>query len=173
MDGEPLLDREVIGTKKFGGGNIMVWGCIGWEGTGDLVYIEGKMNADQYVDIMENGLLSSVEKLGMDLDGIIFQQDNNPKHTSKKAKQWFEEHRIQLLDWPAQSPDLNPIEHLWKLLKRKIYDYDNSAEGVNESWDRAAKAWLEITPEEVQNLIESMPRRITAVINAKGGHTKY
>lgn len=171
--GEGLLDREIIGTKKFGGGNIMVWGCMGWEGVGDMVYVEGRMDADQYVDILDNGLLSSVEKFGMDVEDIIFQQDNDPKHTSKKAKQWFQDRGIQLLEWPAQSPDLNPIEHLWGILKKRIYNYYQEADGVNELWDRAAKAWLKITPEEVQNLIKSMPRRIHAVIKARGGHTKY
>lgn len=171
--GEGLLDREIIGTKKFGGGNIMVWGCMGWEGVGDMIYVEGRMDADQYVGILDDGLLSSVEKFGMDVEDIIFQQDNDPKHTSKKAKQWFEDQEIQLLEWPAQSPDLNPIEHLWGILKKRIYNYEEEADGVNELWDRAAKAWLEITPEEVQNLIKSMPRRIHAVIKARGGHTKY
>ena len=80
---------------------------------------------------------------------------------------------MEVLDWPAQSPDLNPIEHLWGILKRKIYDYEYPAEGVDKIWDRAAETWAKITLEEVQNLIRSIPRRIEAVIKATGGHTKY
>lgn len=171
--GEPLLDREVIGTKKFGGGNIMVWGCMGWTGVGKMVYVEGKMDAEQYCSILDDGLLGTLEKFQLEVEDIIFQQDNDPKHTSKLATKWFQDQNITLLSWPAQSPDLNPIEHLWGILKRKIYDYEFPAEGVDEIWQRAAEAWSRITPEEVQNLISSMPRRIAAVIRAKGGHTKY
>lgn len=171
--GEPLIEREIIGTKKFGGGNIMVWGCMGWSGVGKMVYVEGKMDAEQYCSILDDGLLGSLEKFNLETDNIIFQQDNDPKHTSRIATKWFEDNGITLMSWPAQSPDLNPIEHLWGLLKRKIYDYEYPAEGVDEIWDRAAEAWSKITLEEVQNLIRSMPRRIEAVIKAKGGHTKY
>lgn len=171
--GEPLIDREIIGTKKFGGGNIMVWGCMGWDGVGKMVYVEGKMDAKQYCSILDDGLLGTLEKFNLETDDIIFQQDNDPKHTSKVATRWFEDNDISLLSWPAQSPDLNPIEHLWGILKRKIYEHEYPAEGVDEIWERAAAAWAKITIEEVQNLIGSMPRRIEAVIKAKGGHTKY
>ena len=84
--GEGLFEREVQGTVKFVGGNIMVWGCLGWEGVGRLADVKGKMNAEQYVDIMENNLLPNMEESGISLQDVIFQQDNDPKHTSKIAK---------------------------------------------------------------------------------------
>ena len=89
----------------------------------------------------------------------IFQQNN--------ATQWFEDNNIQVLvlPWPAQSPDLNPIECLWVHLKKKLRDYQNCG--------RVAEEWNSITPETCQRLIESMPRRIQVVIKSKGGHTKY
>ena len=101
--GEGLIEREVQGTVMFGGGNIMVWGCLGWEGVGRLAEVEGKMNAEQYVDILENNLLPSMEESGISLEDVIFQQDNDPKHTSKKAKEWMEDNNITLLDWPPVS----------------------------------------------------------------------
>jgi len=171
--GEPLSEREITSTVKFGGGNIMVWGCMGWEGVGVLTEIQGKMNAEQYTDILGLGLEESMEKLGLEKAEAIFQQDNDPKHTSKRATNWFEENDIQLLDWPAQSPDLNPIEHLWQLLKTKILAYEKPPKGIWDIWNRAEEQWNLITPEECQKLIESVPRRLQAVIKAKGGHTKY
>ncbi|KIK76671.1 hypothetical protein PAXRUDRAFT_169145, partial [Paxillus rubicundulus Ve08.2h10] len=70
--GEGLTSREVKGTVKFGGGPLMVWGCIG-------------MDAEQYVAILEGGLLQSMEDSGITADEVILQQDNDPKHTSRRA----------------------------------------------------------------------------------------
>jgi len=158
---------------KFGGGKIMVWGCMGWEGVGQLAEVEGRMDADQYVAILEDHLVPSIEESGIFEEEAIFQQDNDPKHTSKKAKKWMEDHNISLLDWPPQSPDLNPIEHLWKHIKSELTKYPTQPKGVWEIWERVAEVWDKIRPEVCQNLIESMPRRVQAVIKAKGGHTKY
>ena len=140
---------------------------------GIMVEVEGRMKADYYVQILEQGLLESMENSGIPAGNIIFQQDNDPKHTSNLATDFFNAHGIQVLDWPAQSPDLNPIEHLWALLKKMIYGYDKPASGVFELWDRAAEQWGRITAEQCQSLIERMPRRLRAVIRAKGGNIKY
>ena len=90
----------------------MVWGCIGWNRVGKLTEVEGKMDAVQYCEILEDAVVESFEKLEVAEEERIFQQDNDPKHISKKATKWFEDNNIQLLPWPAQSPDHNPIEHL-------------------------------------------------------------
>src|SRR6266568_3899483 len=171
--GEGLIEREVQGTVKFGGGNIMVWGCMGWNGVGELAEVEGRMDADQYVDILDNHLLPSIEESGIADGECVFQQDNDPKHTSRKARNWMEENNITLLHWPPQSPDLNPIEHLWHHIKSQLCKYETPATGVWEIWDRVAEVWNNIEPEVCHGLIESMPRRLEAVIKAKGGNTKY
>ena len=151
----------------------MVWGCIGWNDVGVLSEVEGMMNAEQYVAILEGGLLQSMEDSGIPADEVIFLQDNDPKHTSRRAKIWFEEQDIKLLDWPAQSPDLNPIEHTWGHLKKCLSGYERAPTGVHQLWDRVVVEWGKISVKECQKWIESMPRRIQAVIKAKEGHTKY
>jgi transposase len=172
--GEPLSDRTTTPTVKHGGGNnLMVWGCMGWNGVGKLIEVQGIMDAQQYCDILDDGLVESYEKLEMAEEERIFQQDNDPKHTSKRATQWFEDNDIQVLSWPAQSPDLNPIEHLWVHLKRALQKYPTPPKGVHELWERVEEEWNKIPAETCQKLIESLPRRIRAVIKAKGGHTDY
>ena len=140
---------------------------------GKLVEVQGNMNAEQYCEILEEGVEESFGSLEMAEDERYFQQDNDPNHTSKKADQWFSDNNIIPLKWPAQSPDLNPIEHLWQQLKAKLQQYDTPPTGVHELWERVAKEGTEIPPDTFQKLIESMLRRIQAVLKAKGGHTKY
>jgi transposase len=84
------------------------------------------MNAWQYCDILDGGLVKSFEKLEMAEE----ERNNDPKHNSKRATQWFEDNDIQVLSLPAQSPDLNPIEHLWVHLKRALQKYSTQLKGV-------------------------------------------
>src|SRR3979490_2834931 len=104
---------------------------------------------------------------------IIFQQDNDPKQTCKKATQWFSGHGYEVMKWPTQSPDLNPIEHLWTIVKKCLSDYENPPNRVHELWERVKVEWNKIEPEVCQKLIECMPRRVQAVMRANGGYTKY
>ena len=146
---------------------------MSWEEIGYATRIDGNMDADLYVAILDDELKLSMEKWGASWAHKVFQQDNDCKHTSRKTKNYFEEHDIPVMKWPAQSPDLNPIEHLWNHLKRKLGEYEEPPRGMTELWERTAKEWNAIPKEVVQNLIESMPRRVEAVIEAKGGYIKY
>jgi hypothetical protein len=171
--GEGLSDRLVQGTLKFGGGSVMVWGCMMWDGVGYACKIDGRMDGDLYVQILDEDLRSSITHYNKSLDNIIFQQDNDLKHTSGKAKTWFEDNDINVLPWPAQSPDLNLIEHLWDHLKRKLGEYETPPNEILQLWERVEEDWNKIEASVCQNLIESMPRRVAAVLKTKGGYTKY
>jgi hypothetical protein len=135
--------------------------------------IDGKMDADLYRSILDEDLMRSLEWYGDKVEDMIFQQDNDPKHKSKKVNEWFEEHDMEVILWPANSPDLNPTEHLWTYVKDRLKEYEEPPSGVLELWKRVENVWNDIPPEVCQNLIESMPRRIQAVIKAKGRWTKY
>ena len=168
-----IKDREVEGTVKFGGGSLMVWGCFTAKGVGYLTRIDGGLNAELYVNILNDELIQTLEYYEYSKDDIVFQQDNDPKHTSRLAKNWFAENEIEVLDWPPQSPDLNPIEHLWIELKKRLNSYSNEATSMHQLWERIEETWNSISIETCMNLIESMPNRINAVLKVKGGYTKY
>ena len=89
----------------------MVWGYMTRFGFGKLVRIEGKVNAKKYVAILEDGLLHTLNDHFLSPSDIIFQQDNDRKHTSRHTRAWFAENGIELLPWPSKSPNMNIIEH--------------------------------------------------------------
>ena len=97
---------------------------MGWNGVGQLIEVEEKMYANQYCEILDEKVVESFEKLGIKKWQGYFQQDNDPKHTSWLATTWFSDSNIILIHWPAQSPDLNPIEPLWYHAKCKLQEYE-------------------------------------------------
>ena len=171
--GEGLSDRLVNGTVKFGGGSCMIWGCMLWQGPGHIHHIEGTMDGDLYVHILDDKLYQSLKKYRKKKWQVLFQQDNDPKHTSKKAKMWLENSGLKVMEWPPQSPDLNPIEQLWTYVKNRLEEYENYPSSITELRERVDIEWGKIPASVCQNLIESMPRRVQAVLQAKGGYTKY
>jgi hypothetical protein len=170
---EPLHDRHVKQTVKHGGGSIMVWGCMTHLGPGYMCKIKVTMDQHLYKSILEDELVRTMEYYGMKLEIVIFQHDNDPKHTAKSVQEWICRQEFQVLLWPAQSPDMNPIEHLWAQLKRQLNTYESPPKGMLELWERVQAEWGKINAQICINLVESMPRRIEVVIKAKEKWTKY
>ena len=171
--GHALTAQHIKGTVKFGGGSLMLWGCMTAQGVGYASRIDGRMDAQLYTEILGDEFLKTLRDYELDVDEIVFQQDNDPKHTSRPAQKWFEDNSVEVLEWPVQSPDLNPIEHLWGYLKRQLAAYETEPGSIHELWERVEVEWNKIPVQVCTDLIESMPRRVAAVLKAKGGYTKY
>jgi hypothetical protein len=149
---------------------INVWGCFSAHGVGKISLIEGIMDTKVYTLILDNELRDSVKTL-FKKKQYIFQQDNDPKHKAKKTLEYFSDNGIRVLPWPAQSPDLNPIENLWSILNNKCKNRQTTnAKGLFEDLERA---WNELGVDLLHKLVDSMPKRLEAVIAAKGMPTKY
>ncbi len=148
--------------------SVMIWAAMSSAGVGPLCFLKSTVNAAIYQEILEHFMLPSADKLYGDAD-FIFQQDLAPAHTAKGTKSWFNDHGVTVLDWPANSPDLNPIENLWGIVKRKMRDTrPNNADELKAT---VKETWASIPPQQCHKLITSMPRRIEAVIKAKGAPT--
>lgn len=161
--------KFTLKTVKHGGSSVMIWGCFSFYGVGPIYWIKDIMDRHLYVKILQEVMLPYAE----DEMPLIwtFQQDNDPKHTSLLAKQWFAENNIRVMEWPAQSPDLNPIENLWCDVKAVVAQRKPTSNST--LWDVVKDAWESIPVERCQNLVNSMPRRCAAVIANKGFATKY
>jgi len=149
---------------------IMVWGCMAASGVGRLHIVDGMVNAKKYVEILNKCMLPSANHLFP--GDYIFQDDNAPCHRAKIVKEWMNGNEVQTIDWPAQSPDLNPIENLWhklslEIAKRHPRTKHELIESLNNAWNQI------ITHEHLQNLVHSMPNRCRLVCKSKGWPIKY
>lgn len=166
---EKMLPSCVVPTIKHGGGSIMVWGCFSSAGVGDLIRIDGIMNKEKYRQILEEHTLpSGLRLIG---PGFTLMQDNDPKHSSKLCRGYVDQEEqkgtLKNMKWPAQSPDLNPIELLWDELDREVRRQCPTSK--DKLWEILQVAWRSITLETIKKLIDRMPRLTAKVVQVRGG----
>ena len=148
----------------------MVSGAFSYRSVGHLLAVEGNIKAQDYIKIIENGVLPSAERL-CGLERYILQQDNAPVHTARVTTAFLKDNGVTVLDWPGQSPDLNPIENVWSKLGHIVQrqHYANK----HELFGALLTTWNSLEGDYLHSLVDSMPNRMLAVIKAKGGATRY
>ncbi|CAK9820113.1 Transposable element Tcb1 transposase [Anthophora quadrimaculata] len=157
-------------TVKHGGASLMVWGCMSAAGVGDYHIIDGTMDRWMYLNILKEHLLQSAEKFGIK-DNFMFQQDNDPKHKATIVREWILYNTPHYLVTPPQSPDINPIEHLWAEIKKNIRK--SPPRNRDELKQRFIEEWEKIPSDFTEKLVKSMSKRLKAIISSKGYHTRY
>lgn len=169
---ERYANCNVVEHDRFGGGSIMVWGGISLDGSTDLYVIRnGSLNALRYRDeILDPIVRPFAGAIG---DDFILMDDNARPHRARIVNDYLARESIVRMEWPAYSPDLNPIEHAWDVLQTRISALPVSPTTINELADALVQEWRQIPQQVFQNLVLSFTRRCQAVINARGGHTRY
>jgi transposase len=150
----------------------MFWGCFSYHGLGPLVPLHGSVTGEIHAQTLRRHAFPTMRKIFPSGNGV-FQEDNARPHTSRIATAAREESGLQFLPWPAQSPDLNPIENLWNDISAALQKSLEKPKNLEELEKAVKKAWKSIPLNRIQTLVDSMPRRIQACIAAEGGPTKY
>lgn len=149
----------------------MVWGGITYSGKTDLVVVDGNLTAPGYIDqILTPHVVPFFRNNG---PGLIFQQDNATCHTARLAKDYLQQQQIETLPWPAKSADLNPIEHLWDELDRRLRKRPNPPQTLQDLSQALVEEWNNVPQYRIRRLISSMRRRCQAVIAVQGDNTRY
>ncbi|CDF39203.1 unnamed protein product [Chondrus crispus] len=162
--------KQWFSKRHSGGGIVMVWGCFAAQRTSSLVILSGTQNGIKYVDRLREHFLPFAHDHPLNW---TFMPDGAPCHRSSVAKAWLRDNFINVLDWPAYSPDLNPIENLWGILVRKVYANQRQFGDSNSLVDCIVAAWNNLSTETLENLVNSTQNRCIDVVQARGKKIDY
>lgn len=158
---------------KSGRTSVMIWGAFtGYEKCSIVIMPSDRRTSADFVDVVYEGRLSGFFYMHDDPQSLFLMEDGAPVHRSKLPQQWREAHKIKKITWPANSPDLNPIENVWMILKDFVQK-ETRPNNKDELIKSIERAWEAISMETLEILLASMPHRMKAVINAGGGSTRW
>ncbi|KFM64192.1 Transposable element Tcb1 transposase, partial [Stegodyphus mimosarum] len=155
--GERMLNSCIMHRPTGPAPGIMVWGGIGYHSRTPLVRVAGTLNSQRYIsEALEPVALPYFQGLPT----AIFQQDNARTHVARIVQGFFVNRQIELLPWPARSPDLLPIENMWSMVAERLTQITSQAATPDQLWQRVEAAWSAVPQEHIQSLFESMPRPV-------------
>nr|CAH7739459.1 unnamed protein product [Callosobruchus chinensis] len=160
-----------IGVALYRGGTQMFWCGIRFNGKTQLIHFPGPVTGEYYLQKIFNAIVQPLRnEIG---DQFIFMNDNTRPHRTRAVQKALENGNIARLEWPAMSPDMNPIEHVWDDVSRAMFNRNNPPRSTQELIVAATEEWDNIAQEVTKNLIIGMHKRVDALIRSRGGNTKY
>lgn len=151
---------------------VMIWGCVCFNGVGTLCRVEGTINAAKYINILEDNIWPVIVR-HFPNNNYLFQDDNAPVHRARIVKEYTARNGLKCMSWPAQSPDINIIENVWLYIKRKLQMRVNHINSPEDLFSEILRIWQSIDVMYIRSLYKSLPKRIQSVIRLKGHLTKY
>ena len=159
-----------VGYNRFGGGGVMVWAAINRNFKSDLIVINVNLTASRYINRI---IRPVIVPMFLQRQGLTFQHDNARPHAAVATRNYLAANNINVLPWPSNSPDCNPIEHLWDFLGRRLRQRQPQPQNVQQLIMALRDEWRRIPRYVLRNLCGSMRRRCDSVIAKRGGHTRY
>lgn len=166
---KPKTKQYLHTMKKFSIQYFKVVSFISYYGVSPLIKLENRWKSDEYIKILNDILIPKMKELIGNKAYLL--QDNDTVHKSTKTLNFLKDNNIQLIPFPPNSPDLNPIENSWFLMKKKLAEFPSLNKDLVV--ERAKKIWEELPKQTLENLISSMPNRIKQVLENKGNLTSY
>lgn len=162
--------RERVYKRRFKHySKIHMWGCFSKFGFGKIYLFKENLTGAKLTDIYKTTLLPSSKMIKS--SNWMLLEDNDPKHTSKVAEAWREKNHIDRIAWPSNSPDMNPIENVWNILKNRIGELGVS--NLTELEKHIKIEWSNLPQNLAETLVSSMPNRMKQVIERKGDSIDY